>query len=398
MHALVRSPLTAGIATAAASAVVVTSAALPTAPQSPPTVRAEVNLSAVIDPPPGALLEQAFVNQIENCSLICPFIVQGAIEVPVAFALIPLTFAQQLQAGEPLLQAIALTDATVSGAANDALTSIITNDLGLVLPRAQNATEVAVVQLIEVGITAVTQPGNFLQAVHTARTELLAALNEPPGTMPPPPVHNALEAAAVRAVEVTSALTFQAPERLLLGVTQAADAFFRTLGNTGDVGAALSAVGASVSTTASDSVAFIRHALTVPIPITPRTTAKATTTAPTTTAPARSLQARTPVGRQLVRPSVKADGNAGTAHAGKRPLSVLRQVVRPSVKADPLAAGRQFVRSSVKGDRTAFSAHPTSVRSTAKPVGLVRKADQTIRRAVSALGDNGRRGPKNSEH
>jgi hypothetical protein len=97
MHALGCSPLTASIATAAASAVVVTSAALPTATQSPPTVRADVSLSAVIDPPPGALLEQAIVNQIENCSLICPFIVQGAIEVPVAFALIPLTFAHSFR-------------------------------------------------------------------------------------------------------------------------------------------------------------------------------------------------------------------------------------------------------------------------------------------------------------
>ena len=69
--------------------------------------------------------------------------------------------------------------------------------------------------------------------------------------MPPPVVHNALEAGAVRVIEVVSSLTFQAPERLLLGVTQAADALFTTLGATGNVGTALAATGASIAAKSS---------------------------------------------------------------------------------------------------------------------------------------------------
>ena len=223
-----------------------------------------------------------------DCSLICPFIVQLAVEPAFRFAIIPVTFAAELQSGQPLLNAIARTDATVSGAANAALTGIIDNDLGLVLPRAQNALEVAVVGLIDVGTTAVTQPGNILSAINSARTNFLAGLQQPPGTMPPPVVHNALEAGAVRVIEVVSSLTFQAPERLLLGVTQAADALFSTLGATGNIGSALAATGASVATTVRESAAFVRHALTEPIPVSQAVTA-AVTVAPKTATSAAAV-------------------------------------------------------------------------------------------------------------
>src|SRR4051812_2513242 len=223
-----RSSVPAGCAMATATTLLLAPAALPkpTAAPSVGTVRLAATATAIpAAAPPGALISQFLVNQLEDCSLICPFIVQLAIEPTIKFAVIPATFAAELQSGQPLLNAIALTDATVSGAANAALTGIIDNDLGLVLPRAQNALEVAVIGLIGIGTTAVTQPGDLLAAVNTARNDFLTALQQPPGTMPPPTVHNGLQAAAVRTIEVFSALTFQAPERLLLGVTQAADAF-----------------------------------------------------------------------------------------------------------------------------------------------------------------------------
>ena len=339
----VRSSVTNTIAIAAASAVAVTP--LITAPHAPPTLHADVSLSALATPPPGALIGQFLGNQIENCSLICPFIVQGAVQVPATFALIPLTFAGQLQSGEPVLQAIALTDATVSGAANAALTGIITNDLGLVLPRAQNALEVGVVGLIEIGITAGTQPGNLLRAVNTARTDLFDALTSPPGTMPPTPVHNALEATAVRVIEVGSALIFQAPERLLLGVTQATNTFFSTLGSTGNVRTALGATGASVRQTANESVGFIRHALTEPIPITPKpTTAKPATTPLTTTITPKPLTKKT----------------------SPQPLSGVRHILRPSTTA---------------------GAHIVSAprQSTTQPLASVHKVEHSIHRALNAL-------------
>jgi hypothetical protein len=358
MRELVRSSVNTGIAIAAAGALAITPAALPAELHSPPRVVAGVRLAAAATttpatPPPGALIEQFLVNQIQDCSLICPFIIQGAIQAPINFAIIPFTFVTELQSGQPLLQAIALTDATVSGAANAALTGIINNDLGLVLPRAQNALEVAVVGLIDIGTTAFTQLGNLVQAINTARTGFFQALQQPPGTMPPPAVHNALEAAAVRVIEVVSALTFQAPERLLLGVTQVADALFTTLGNTGNVGATLGAAGASVATTVSQSVAFIRHALTEPIPISP---AAATTTAATTTS-MTTARAQTPT---------------------TKPLAVASQVVRPSVKAGG----------------NAVSAQPPSATSPTKPLGFVRKADENTTRGITTPGDNNHRSPE----
>jgi hypothetical protein len=308
---------------------------------------------------PGALITQFLANQIQNCSLICPFIVQLAIEPTIKFAIIPVTFAAELQAGEPLLNAIALTDATVSGAANAALTGIITNDLGLVLPRAQNALEVAVVGLIDIGITAVTQPGNLLPAISTARTNFLAGLQQPPGTMPPPAVHNAVQAAAVRTIEVVSALTFQAPERLLLGVTQAADAFFSTLGATGNAGAALAAAGSSVATTVGESAAFVRHALTEPIPVAPTSPIRAatattttttapttatTTTATTTTTSSSTAPARTPTTKPTgtVMNSTRRIAKAGTdspspalplATGSTKPVESTRPVKHPGTEA-----------------------------------------------------------------
>jgi hypothetical protein len=291
MRDLVRSSVTTGIAVAAVGALAVTPATLPAEVHSPPTVATNVRLAAATTattatPPLGALIGQFITNQGQNCELVCPFIVQLAVQPAVNFAIIPFTFAQELQSPGTLLQAIARTDATVSGALNDAVTGIINNDLNGPLPRAQNALEVALVGLIDIGITGVTQPGGILTAINTARTDFFGALQQPPGTMGPPVVHNALEAGVVRAIEVTSALTFQAPERLLLGVTQAAHALFSTLGNTGDVGAALRAVGASIATTVTESLAFIPRALNVPIQISPAvaTAAPAITAAPATAA------------------------------------------------------------------------------------------------------------------
>jgi len=304
---LVRSSVTAGIAIAAAGALAIAPAALPADTQAPPIAHVRLSASTAATPavpPPGGLIAQFLLNQLQNCSIICPFILQGVTQVPVKFALIPLTFVGELQSAPTLLQAIALTDATVSGSADAAINGIITNDLGQVLPRAQHALEVAVVGLIDVGTTAVTQPANLLQAINTVRADVFGALMAKPGPETPPAVHNALEAAAVRAIEVASAFTFQAPEQLLLGAADAANALFSTLGETGNVGAALGAVGTSVSATLGESLTFIDHAVTEPIPVSPApaamTTARARKT-PTTQPPVAT--------RSVLRPSFKAGVN-----------------------------------------------------------------------------------------
>lgn len=422
MGGSVRSVVTTSIAIAAASTLAFTFMSLPTEPHSPPTVRSEINLSAVAvqpptpPPPSGALIEQFLANQIENCSLICPFIVQGLVQVPLNFAALPVTLVRLLLSGQPFLQAAALSGATVSGALKDAVTGIITNDLNKVLPRAQNALEVAVVGLIEIGTTAVLQPGNLLQTITAARTDLFDALRQPPGTMPPPPVHNALEATAVRVIEIASALTFQAPERLLLGATQAANAFFTTLGNTGDPGATLAAVAASVSTTISDSIGFIQHALSEPIPITAATipapqqktsqitaatiaTPQANTTVVTTTTPvairARTQTRTTPslaVPRPTVRPSAAADGNDSSAQAPSLavPPGTGANTNAYSAQSPSVVVPRPVIRPSARvGGNTI-----TSTTSGTDPVGSLRKPNQTVSRAVTAPGNNKHPAPK----
>lgn len=115
-------------------------------------------------------------------------------------------------------------------------------------------------------------------------------------------VHNALEAAAVRTIEVASALTFQAPERLLLGVTQAANALFTTLGESGNVRTALGAVSASVTTTVNESVDLVRHALKEPIPISPAAAATATHATKSAVAKIGAHKAMRPVRRASAGP------------------------------------------------------------------------------------------------
>jgi hypothetical protein len=338
MRELIRSYVTNSIAIAAASTLAL--ASLPADGHSPPTLRSDVSLAAASTaapdtPPPGALIEQFLANQVQNCSLICPFIIQALVQVPVKYAILPLTLVRELQAGVPFVQGALLSDATVSGALNDAVTGIISNDLDLVLPRAQNALEVAVVGLIDVGLSAVTQPGNLPAELNNARTSFFTALTQPPGTMPPPAVHNSLEAFAVRAIEVTSALTFQAPERLLLGGTQAVNAFFTTIGTTGNLAATIQAVDASVSTTVSDSAGFIRHALDEPIPVTGPVTTGAATPVPTPTTTLSAFSRTTATSRNT---SANAGGSGGRPTPTSSVVGLsMRRLNAPSVGNAPAA-------------------------------------------------------------
>lgn len=66
------------------------------------SARLDIELTAVsVQPAPGALVAQFLANQVQNCSLICPFVVQGAVQVPTAALLTPGAFVAQLQAGKP---------------------------------------------------------------------------------------------------------------------------------------------------------------------------------------------------------------------------------------------------------------------------------------------------------
>lgn len=229
----------------------------------------DVGLAAAVQPAPGALITQFLANQVQNCSLICPFVAQGAVQIPAAVLSVPGTFLTQLQAGQPLVQALGLSGATVSGAANDVWTGLISTDLGQVVPRTEFGTEVIAVGLVQIGEAALTQPGSLPGVLGQARTDLFAALTNPPGPERFPAVHTPLEATAVRVTAVFWAVAFHATEQLTLIVTRVPNAFLTTLGTTGNVGKAVQAAGQAVSTTVSESIAPIRDALTKPIPITP---------------------------------------------------------------------------------------------------------------------------------
>jgi hypothetical protein len=154
----------------------------------------------------------------------------------------PGTFLQTLLQTGNLAGSLGAAASAVTIPAVAAAEGIIGNDLNLVLPKAQNTLEVAVVQLMNV-LSLQTTPG-------AARDTILQALNQPPGT-PTVPVgaHGLLQVAAVEAINVTSAVAFQAFETVLLGVVQSANATATTLASTHSVRAAVMAGMDSARTT-----------------------------------------------------------------------------------------------------------------------------------------------------
>jgi hypothetical protein len=230
------------LSSSAATAIV----ALSIAPLAPPV---EARIATVTAPdielaaaPIGAIPLAFLRNQLTFCSLICPFIVQGAVTVPIGVAEAPAAFLQSLLQTGNFVGAVGAAASAVTVPADAAAEGIIGNDLNLVLPKAQNTLEVAVVQLMDV-LSGQTTPG-------AARDSILQALNQPPGT-PTVPVgaHGLLQVAAVEAINVTSAVAFQAFETVLLGVVQSANATATTLASTRSVPAAIMAGMDSARTT-----------------------------------------------------------------------------------------------------------------------------------------------------
>lgn len=291
MGAHIRSSVIVGIAMIGISALVVAPVAPPPEPHAPPTVTREVRLTAA--PPLGAIPLAFLRNQLQYCSLICPYAVQGAITVPIAAAAAPATFLGSLATTGSLFKAIGTAAASVTGPANAAVTPLINNDVFLVVPKAFHALDVAVVEAINVALS----PGDFLGAVQTARTRILDALNQPVGPPTTPTgATNILQVLAVSAIDVTTAVAFQAGELLLAGVVQVADAAAQELARSGDPGAALaagatragevlSAASAPVVSAVNTAVTNIGNALRDPFPSTATTTVK-TTRAPKPAKPA----------------------------------------------------------------------------------------------------------------
>ena len=132
----------------------------------------------------------------------------------------------------------------MTGPANDAAEGIILTDVFRVVPKARNNLNVAVVQGLNVA-AAVLQPAELPQAVQTARTKILAALEQPLPVRENPPTETEargfVQVAAVESLNVAWAVAFQAGELVLLGVVQTPNAAAQELAQSGDVGAAVTA-------------------------------------------------------------------------------------------------------------------------------------------------------------
>ena len=259
MRASIRSSVIAGIAVAGVAALAIAPLAPPPESTAPSTEVRDVRLTA--SPALGAIPAAFIRNQFEYCSLICPFAVQGAITVPIAAAQAPATFLGSLASTGTPFKAIGAALASVTGPANAAATPLFNNDVFLVVPKAFHALDVAVVEAFNVG-AAVFTPGDLLQAVQNARTNILGALNQPVG--PPTTLtgaRNILQVVTVEAVNVVTAIAFQAGELLLLGVIQTADAVAQELAQSGDPGAALSSGAAQAGTVINQSAGIIASAV-----------------------------------------------------------------------------------------------------------------------------------------
>lgn len=187
---------------------------------------------------PGAIPLAFLRNQGQYCSLICPYVVQGAVTVPLGVLQVPTVFLS----ASSLPRAIGAAAAAVTGPADVAAEGIILNDVDHVVPKAFNNLEVAVVQLSDVG-SAIVTPGRLPAAIGTARREILDALSQP---LPPPdPTQTGAttlpQVVAVETIKVSAAVAFEAGELVLLGVVQTADAGAQELARTGNPSAAVTA-------------------------------------------------------------------------------------------------------------------------------------------------------------
>jgi hypothetical protein len=282
MRAHIRSSVIVGMAILGIGALAIAPMAPPPEPHAPPPVVRDVRLTAA--PALGAIPLAFIRNQFEYCSLICTHALEGAITVPTGAVQAPATFLGSLTSTGNIFKAIGSAAASVTGPSDAAVTPLINNDVFLVVPKAFHALDVAIVEAFNVGGTVLT-PGQFIQAVQNGRTNILDALNQPVGPPTTPTgASNIAQVLAVSAVDVTTAVAFQAGELLLAGVVQIPNAAAQELAQSGNPAAALAAgatragqvigsASAPVVSAVNTALTNIRNSLADPFPATAKTTA-----------------------------------------------------------------------------------------------------------------------------
>ncbi|WP_232016796.1 hypothetical protein [Gordonia insulae] len=256
----------------AAAVIAVIGAPITAAAERAP-IRAPAAVASLPSVPAVGAIPRAFIrNQFQNCDAICPYIAQGLVEVPVALWHAPGVYADRSARGWSVPMSAGAAAFSVTRPANAAMTGIISNDLSLVLPRAQNALVVAVVEGLEIASVLRAGPRSsddgdhrdrITEAVATGRTRVLDALNRP---LTPDPASTAVvrtpaQQRALDTIDAGSAILFQAPEMLLLGATDAADSAARNLTATGDPAGARAAGEARFRATADRAAELVRGAL-----------------------------------------------------------------------------------------------------------------------------------------
>ncbi|PXW34110.1 UNVERIFIED_CONTAM: hypothetical protein DES50_102737 [Williamsia faeni] len=228
MHPTVRAFTSLAATLATVGAVTFGGIAAPDTDRSLPLVSPEVRPAAVIT---GEIPLTVISNQFLYCSIICPYFLQFATTVPIAAVQSPGVFVSAYGTTGSVPTSFGVAAQSVTHPAYAAMTGIIVNDLIKVLPRAQNALAVAVVEAMK------TAGG---QDLDTGRTRILDALNAPITPNPPSTAITTTDSqvAAVEGINAGSAVVFQAPEWLLLGATETAEAAATELATTGDIDSA----------------------------------------------------------------------------------------------------------------------------------------------------------------
>jgi hypothetical protein len=369
-----RSSVLAGAAVVGIGALTASPIAPPTQHQSPPAVSRDVALTAATATAPAlGSIPLAFIgNQLHYCSLICPFAVQGAITVPLGALEAPAAFLGSLASTRSPLQAIGAAAASVTGPANAAVTPLINNDVFLVVPKAFHALDVAVVEGFNVAAAAFT-PGQFLQAVQSARSNILNALNQPVGTPTTPTgATNVFQVLSVSALDVTTAVAFQAGELLLSGVVQVADASAQNLAKTGNPAAALAAgvaqarevaatAAAPVVDAVDTAVTNIRNSLHDPFPPTKATVTTQQPNSTVTTDRPKEILTTAKTTAETDKPT-EVQATAKTTAETDKPTEV-QTTAKTTAKPDkpkPVASTRAQTQDSKKDLKQTASTGPST--------------------------------------
>ncbi|MET9486184.1 hypothetical protein [Nocardia sp. NPDC006630] len=228
------------VATGFAVAAMATATAAPVS-EPPGAVRDGGPVAEAV--PPGGLITSFLHNQVTYCSIICPLAVQTATTAVTAIQQAQGTFAAASQGNDPA-KALGIAAASITGPTSAAAQQTIVADGTVVAPRALNAFEVGVVDVLNIGPAAAAGgPPAAVAAAQTARQDTYAALNAPIVPNPPPTVtpHDAVQAAVVAVIDAGAAVVFPAFNTVLTAAFQAPDAAAQELAATGDPQQALAA-------------------------------------------------------------------------------------------------------------------------------------------------------------